>query len=413
MIVILCEKRHAVLAREIAGSLTGAFGIQPETAILTISSNELQWPSETSWDDVLVVLFDSSSNYPQEALPLLRGYLAEWKDLWGHETSVFPIALNGAQPHPPSPIDHLEAISYANREREAREELVLRVGACLGLRVTTRGKNTIFLSYRQVDGEAIAHQVKRFLEKRQYLVFLDKAKADDNEPMIRGGEIVDLVIKENLEGANLVLLIDTPEAPKSQWIRDEIDWADASCIPVLPVHCRARTDLDRGTRFPALRGLGRYIEALYKTTRDALFRLEASALPQVIDYMERFLSDVYQKRRMLPFRAMRAFKSRGYTWEQLERRKLLFRSRKSLGKSMQTSVLSHCSVLTPGYVPALRIPITHVVPDWSPNYKFFIYGGEISLPDTDHVALRRQARLPDNDPVIVHIASIEGELRYI
>ena len=89
--------------------------------------------------------------------------------------------------------------------------------------------------------------------------FLDEAKEIDGEPSILPGSPVQKQIDEALEKANLVLLIDTPSAPASPWIKHEVDTADALLLPILPLCFRDKDDRKVGPRFPSLLALQRWV----------------------------------------------------------------------------------------------------------------------------------------------------------
>src|SRR6202035_4690174 len=75
----------------------------------------------------------------------------------------------------------------------------------------------------------------------------------------RPGTPVQQEIDEALDKANLVLLIDTPSAPASPWIKHEVDTADALLLPILPLCFRDKGDRKVGPRFPSLAALQRWV----------------------------------------------------------------------------------------------------------------------------------------------------------
>jgi len=103
----------------------------------------------------------------------------------------------------------------------------------LGLRVQGRDSK-IFISYRASDGARIAQQLYTHLESLGHRPFLDQAREIDGETKILPGSPVQDQIDEALDEARLVLLIDTPDAPHSLWIKHEVDTANALLLPILP-----------------------------------------------------------------------------------------------------------------------------------------------------------------------------------
>src|SRR5258708_40365905 len=128
----------------------------------------------------------------------------------------------------------------------------------LGLRVQGRdGK--IFISYRRSDGVAIAKQLYEHLEAKGHCPYLDEAKEIDGDTKILPGTPVQQQIDEALSNANLVLLIDTPSAPASPWIKHEVDTADGLLLPILPICFRDASDPKKGPRFRSLLALQRWV----------------------------------------------------------------------------------------------------------------------------------------------------------
>jgi hypothetical protein len=135
---------------------------------------------------------------------------------------------------------------------------VSRVGGMLGLRV--QGRNSkIFISYRAVDGAKIANQLYGYLISLGHSAFLDEAKEIDGDTKILPGSPVQSEIDQALDKSNLVLLIDTPAAPNSRWIKHEVETASALLLPILPICFRPQGDPKQGPRFQSLLALQRWV----------------------------------------------------------------------------------------------------------------------------------------------------------
>ena len=80
------------------------------------------------------------------------------------------------------------------------------------------------------DGAPIANQLHAYLTGSGHQAYLDEAKETDDEPAILPGSDVQVEIDEALKGANLLLLIDTPDAPASRWIKI---WSSLLTRPML------------------------------------------------------------------------------------------------------------------------------------------------------------------------------------
>ena len=120
--------------------------------------------------------------------------------------------------------------------------------------------NQIFISYRTADGSAIAVQLYDHLSSLGYLPWRDEAREFDGEPQILPGSPVQQAIDDALSKANLVMLIDTPSAPHSPWIKHEVDTANSLLLPILPICFRDANDPKKGPRFRSLLDLQRWVE---------------------------------------------------------------------------------------------------------------------------------------------------------
>ena len=239
MVVILSESDDLPKGEAIVKNLQEAYPVQLEAVALT-TKGDLRWPFiELSWDDLLIVLF-SGSDFPN---PVAR-FIFKFMEVWPSE-NILPVALNGNHPIPPKPIDGIKALA-PDGEEDLFGRIVLRVGAMLGLKLRRR-ESTVFISYRAADGKKAAEQLYGHLKDNGFNPWLDEARDEfDNEGNISAGKDVQKVIEENLSRADLVLLIDTPKASDSRWIRLEIENAHSHLLPILPVCCKVKADGYRG-----------------------------------------------------------------------------------------------------------------------------------------------------------------------
>lgn len=98
----------------------------------------------------------------------------------------------------------------------------------------------VFISYRRADGRDVAMEVYDHLHERGYRAFLDTEE-------IEGGEPVQHRIGEEIVERDFLLLIDSPQAPESDWIMKEVEMALAARVTV----CAVRLPGSEG--FPLLR----------------------------------------------------------------------------------------------------------------------------------------------------------------
>jgi hypothetical protein len=103
-------------------------------------------------------------------------------------------------------------------------EVLDAVRGYLGLMAFPR-KKKVFISYRRQDGGLIAERLYKYLRRHEYEPFLDIFQ-------IEAGAPVQSRIMDEIVGKDFVLLIDTPLARESLWVRAEIVEALNQRIPV-------------------------------------------------------------------------------------------------------------------------------------------------------------------------------------
>lgn len=121
----------------------------------------------------------------------------------------------------------LNALGWTNSETAKPEgmEVFEAIEAWLGLRVFPKHRK-FFISYRRSDGTEVAQEVHRHFEQKGYQLFLDMQS-------LEGGEKVQPMIYQSIVGLDLIVLIDSPNAPKSEWVKKEIQMAIRNRIKIL------------------------------------------------------------------------------------------------------------------------------------------------------------------------------------
>jgi len=216
------------------------------------------------------------------------------------------------------------------REEKAIPNLVKRVGAYLGL-LTIPKDNKIFISYTVCDGTAYAENVEAYLKSFGFKIWRDENRDEDNEGNIIAGTIVQPQILKEVEQSNLLLVIDTSGAAGSKWVGDEIDHANEHLVPVIPLCIRAADSPNKGSHIRKLKPLNRYLES----------DLSLNNLGEITEEIFLFLSQVYKRKRDLPRLVSEKFINGGYTWQEIELRRLLYESSKKPNLKRQIMVLSH------------------------------------------------------------------------
>lgn len=268
----------------------------------------------------------------------------------------------------------------------------------LGLRLQQR-ENEVFISYRASDGTEIAKQLEQHLVSLGYPVWRDEAREMDGETKILPGSDVQNQIDEALEGASIVLLLDTPAAPHSIWIKHEVDTANGMLLPILPLCFRSNADPKKGPRFNSLLQLQRWVPLAFAGV-PSVPPLTEDDLKLITGEMEVFLCEILRRKCRVPFIVEKEFVSRDFTWRMLNQRLLMSESVKKHSARLTTKVLSHCSIFDQIHGPALKMFQDFLQKTGRPNHSLYIYDGEL-IPEPQ---LREiiEAAPTDESVVILH-----------
>lgn len=83
-----------------------------------------------------------------------------------------------------------------------------------------REKRLVFIRYRRDESRAVAEQLYHAFDQRAFDVFLDTHS-------VRGGSEFQSVLWDRMADADPLVLIDTPRALSSRWVREELARAQA------------------------------------------------------------------------------------------------------------------------------------------------------------------------------------------
>ena len=392
MIIILHSKANERHSEGIARTLDEAF--KGHVAIsLNDASAPAPWPLGVGWDDLLIVAYDSTS-FPDAGNDFIAEYLGKRKG----KGSLLPVALDPAHRRPPKAAEAIKALEFDTAAAGVDGRLVRRVGAMLGL-LTQQRENLVFISYRATDGMAIAQQLEERLIRLSYPVWRDEAHEMDGETKILPGSPVQQQIDDGLEKASIVLLLDTPDAPHSPWIKHEVDTANGQLVPILPLVFRKENDHKKGPRFRSLFHLQRWVPVLLLDPLPTP-PLTEDDLDFIVAEMELYLCEIFQRKCRVPFIVEREFVSRDYTWKLLDKRQLMCESIKQHSMRISTKVLSHCSIFEQVHGPALDAFSAFLKKAGRPTQALYIYDGEL-IPEPELKAIIESAP-QDNGIVILH-----------
>lgn len=391
MLMLLHQSGCERYAEQTALEIARAFSDAVDVTIIAADAPPKRLP-DSCWDDLLVVFFKDTS-FPSTGCEYVANYLKARNDAG----RVLPIATGTSSRVPPEPISSLKALQYGPDSAGVNGRIVHRVGAMLNLRLQGRDAK-IFLSHRASDGAKIAAQLHRHMVEVGYRPWLDEAKDIDDDTMILPGTPVQNEIDKALAEASLVLLLDTPAAPQSRWIKHEIDSADGLLVPILPICFRSSSDKKIGPRFQSLLALQRWVALpLPDVTSD--IPLTDGQLEQITREAEEYLCEILRRKCRVPFLVQKEFQSKGFSWNVLDSHRLMYRSSKSRGPRLTTEVLNHCSIFDQIYAPALKAfcGFLHGAP-WA-HHPLFVYDGEL-LPEVELLEIIQS--LPDERVIILH-----------
>ncbi len=374
MIVILHARSQRATAEQINRDLDAAFRNAVPIA-LADASTPGRWPSDVSWDDLLLIVYDGVP-FPDPG----NDYIQDYLDARNGVGPLLPVALDSLMRRPPSSASSVKALEFDAAAGGPDGRLAKRTGAILGLRLQQRDTR-IFISYRASDGTQIAQQIEAHLNKLGYPVWRDEARELDGETKILPGSPVQSEIDNALEGASVVLLLDTPQAPHSPWIKHEVDTANSQLLPILPLCFRSRTETKKGPRFRSLFDLQRWV-SLTLNDSPAAPPLTDAELALIVTEMEAYVCEIFRRKCRVPFLVEKEFVSRSYTWSILDARLLMCESVRSHSVRLSTRVLSHCSIFEQVHGPAMNVFSNFLTRTERPNHALYIYDGEL-IPEPE------------------------------
>jgi hypothetical protein len=368
MIVILHPPDCLNISESIAADLTAAFNGHVSVSLIAADSSST-WPSAPSWDDLLLVVYNGIA-FPDSGNAFIVAYSSSRA-----KPRLLPVATDLAHRKPPTAAAAIKALEYDASAKGEKGRLVHRAGCMLGLRMQGRDSQ-VFISYRATDGKAIADQLYAHFLSLGHSPYQDEAKESDGDTKILPGEDVQQQIDEALANASLVLLLDTPSAPSSPWIKIEVDTADAQLLPILPVCFREPTDSKRGPRFRSLLALQRWVP-MGMPNPASTTPLTNDQLDEIVTAAEKYQCEIFQRKCRVPFIVEKQFVAQGFDWKEVDKRLFMFESLKGASVRLKTSVLSHCSIFDQIHGPAVERFRKYLKDTGRSNYSLFIYDGNL------------------------------------
>ncbi|MFO1431005.1 MAG: toll/interleukin-1 receptor domain-containing protein [Candidatus Competibacteraceae bacterium] len=405
MIIVLCEKSDKDIANAIAQDIAKEYSRLEIYIRLAEEGNK--WDRKHAWDDLLIVLYNRTE-YSESGKALIHQYIRETDE----KGFILPVARYKENKNPPEPISGIKAMIYdATEPDEALKKITRRVGAMMGLRLRNYDSK-IFISYRATDGSRVAQQVSDFLRLYGFQTCLDEARDPDGENKIQAGKSVQAEIEKNLTQANLVLLIDTPDAPNSKWIQKEIEIALSEGIPIYPLYIRLAGDHRCKPRFNALANLSRW----WQIDTDLTTPLSQNILDSLLKEIEYYLQEIYRRKLKVPYIVKQELEQYGFDWNPVVGEKNLYEAIKQKrdlrNLEIKWRILSQCSIFDEIYEPDLIAFADFIRREGcghKANFKFFIYDGKIlSVPEIETMVN------PNNDFLImIHNQELRSFLSFL
>lgn len=352
--------------------------------------------SEDLINPILLILFDESldTRNLEDKVKLIRE--GSYGDL-----QIVPFSLGEIKYISSDSLGEIKAYRFC--DENTLKNTILWIKSFLGLGIIPK-KNNIFISYRATDlGKKHAEGIEAALEKKGFNIWRDESRDEDHEGKLTIGQSVQEEIKKSLKNSSLVLLVDTPCAPESKWVRDEINTAVSNLIPVLPVVFKNGTDLATGTRFRALMEIQR---SVIKNDTDQNY-------DDVLNYLESFLASLYKVKVHIPAKVSRLFLHREYDWKLLPDLKTLYLSTKQK-KYSKNSVISQLPIYESFYSKAINRLIKYIgSSDQVFNYRVFIYTGSQLSKDEKEALIDSNLDISSKDIALLHHQELEGFLSEI
>jgi TIR domain len=387
MILILAEEGTESIANSVAGSLEQEY---PDASKPKVVVPGVVWDRHVEWDDLLLVVYKSHL-LPSDA----SKYIKDYREAHDSGGAIIPIATNPEVRRPPDPISGIKAAIYDGTPA-AMTQIVRAAGVFMGLAIRP-SRQRIFVSYRATDGSALAKTIFERLQADGFLAWLDVAKEN-----IAIGDDVQDEIRSNVNKAAMVLLIDTPDAPRSTYVSVEIDMANAQLVPVLPVVAGD----EPFSRFIQLQGLRRQV--LIGNDGLGVVSLRDESWAKIRREIEEVLISVYRRRLRILNRARGTFQIMGYQWQTLDDGLRMFRADKRNRAMPAVVVLSHCLVHDITYLPALQACWAYVKSYRDAaivNQRLCIYDRERVLSEAEMETLLNT--VPGMSMMLVHYNELE------
>jgi TIR domain len=302
---------------------------------------------------LLVVLPDQDRGFTPDAAARLATVADPAAGSW--EGRVLAIGREPQRLPPPAPLDWLQGLAAQDLDLGRVEEIAKAALIHATLRLSLESQGSLFISYSHRDAWGLAEALARKLKTRGYRVFRDENRDRDDMISIPPGSPTQKVLEDAILSHGFVLLLDSPAAQGSAWVRREVDVAFGNLLPVLPVVVEglpneSNASPPRGGRFRSVRELDREVRLGSEALGVAGGPGVEAAVDGAIDALESQVVDTLlghlRSRRRLIHGSRQRFEALRYEWQDHVRQRLQFavaRSRGSQARTVTRRMLVQCS----------------------------------------------------------------------
>lgn len=183
--------------------------------------------------------------------------ISAFKTDMGRELRLLAVAIKKDRAVPPAPLStYVSAAIEDPEDPKTRAQLATWLLIQFYLRASSDQKS-VFISYRTIDGKAAAQRLEECLAERKYKVFRDERLDADLQKELKWGTEAQKTLADRINEHSVLLLVDTPQAFRSPWVRIEVETAHGLLKPIFPVVVLGPKErpevVGLGGRFPILR----------------------------------------------------------------------------------------------------------------------------------------------------------------
>ena len=324
------KKKDRRCARAVRDELRRRFEDRPEVSVHTLEGFE-DLATFNPGSDLFQILgilpsreFRMSERQALESFRRMHGY-----------SPFLPASIDPARDRPPPPLERIRSFPLHDLESKTTDRLETWLEIQFGLRLAS-SQQSIFVSYCSADGTHVAKHLEEELGRRGFEIFRDNKLDEDGQPLLGFGTEVQQQIHREISRRSLLLVVDTPGALGSQWVREEVRSAIKSLRPVLPVvvpNLPTGLQVAEGGRFRALQDL-----RTEKRIPSPEILDNPESVPRILDddffidlekKIQTLLSGHLQVHKTLVPAARRQFERLEYDWREEREERFLYKAKKT------------------------------------------------------------------------------------